>query len=277
MTDGIVYLFTGPRFAERMIVSQYSLRKHWDGPVTVFCTEDDSERIMRDAAETLRLDVERKESFQIRRHSSYITKTLIPTWTPYDRTLFLDGDTTVHGDFRPLFEPPLAITQFCDWQSQGRKVSGRISRWRGITPAIDAMVDEQLSKSYPAINTGVFAWHHGYEMLATWHALTVAGGANTMTDELAMQLLFLSCPEHKVFSDTYNWSPLYSTSKAPPVIVHYHGSKHVRKEAGKKIWWPIFEECRQQNIGGIAAWAGKWDKYVRRELAHPEARPKSCA
>lgn len=187
---GVTYLFCGVGFAERMVVSLHSLRDHWQGPVTVFVTDDDCEVVIKKVVGQLDLDCRRVEGMKIRRHPAYVNKTLIPTWTPYKQTIFIDGDTLIVGTFDELFEPPLAITSFGDWQTQGRRMSGRINRWKGKSRMIDELISRQLAESLPAINTGVFAFHRGAAGLATWHEITKAGAGMHMTDEIAMQLLF---------------------------------------------------------------------------------------
>jgi len=261
---GVVYLFTGIKFAERMVVSLTTLRDHWDGPVTVCCTEDDCAEILGKLG-SLNLNVMRTQRVQGKR-SSYLTKPLIPTWTPYQQTVFIDGDTLVEGRFDELFEAALTITQFGDWISTGRRMSGRISGWRGLSPRIDELVRQQLSREYPAINTGVFGFHKGYIRLAEWHEITQAGMGKMMTDELAMQLLHGDLPECRVVDDRFNCSPLYGARETDVRIRHCHGNKHIKKPQGLAVWWPAFERCYRENVGGLRKWAGQFDKEVRGQL-----------
>ncbi len=260
---GIIYLFCGIGFAERMIVSLWTVRQHWTGPVTVFVTDDDCEAILKKAPE-LQLDLRRVDAAKVRRHSAYLTKTLLPTWTPYERSVFLDGDTIVVGSVEPLFESPLAISHFAGWVSQGSRMAKRINSWRGLSPAIDALVEDQLAESYPAINTGVFGFHREFPYLGQWHAITQAGAGKHMTDELAMQLLQSAMPAdaYRVFDDRYNCSPLYGQHRDDVRVWHFHGNKHVRNAAGLALWGPAFESARAANVGGLADWAGKYDRTV---------------
>jgi len=265
------------KFAERMIVATHSLRNHWTGPVTVGVTDDDCEAVMRRAQDQLDIDVLRVPLAKVRRHSAYLTKTLIPTWTPYEETVFIDGDTVVVGKFDELFATRLALTQFADWQTLGRRMSGRINKWRGKSPAIDRLVDEQLEGSLPAINTGVFGFHHGYAPLGQWNAITQIGAGLHMTDELAMQLLFSELGgDCKVFDDRWNCSPIYGVHRNDVRIWHCHGDKHLRRDEGKKVWLPAFRAACEANVGGIADWAGKYDKRVRQFLAAEAANNEAA-
>lgn len=272
-TRGIIYLFCGAGAAERIIVSLHSLRKHYDGPVTVLVTDDDCRDIIQAAqADIPHIDMQRMDKAAYRRNAAYATKSLVPSHSPYDRTLFIDADTLIVGDPTPLFDyldtRELVVTNFGNWQSQGNKMKKRIGGWKGLTPAIDAMVADQLSKQWPAINTGVFAFRKDWQYARQWHTITDKGSPKHMADELAMQLLLsvMDPKTYEVVDDRWNTSPLYGAMQQDAVIWHFHGRKHVRKEACKKLWVPAFEECREKNVGGIAEWAGKWDKTVRAYL-----------
>ena len=270
---GIVYLFCGVKFAERMIVSLHSLRQHYSGPITVGVTDDDCHAVIREIEKKLEISTTRVEKAPIRRHSGYLTKTAIPDWSPYDRSLFIDGDTLIVGDPSPLFgmldDRELIITNFGEWQSQGNRMAKRIRGWRGLTPAIDWLVEDQLAAEYPAINTGVFAWRRGWEYARDWAAVTQAGSPRHMADELAMQLLqsMMTESSYDVVGDRWNCSPLYGAEKDDAAIWHFHGNKHLRKEVGRKLWIPALEAAMAENVGGIADWAGKYDKTVRQHLA----------
>ena len=62
MTRGVVYLIYGPKVAERLVVSLWSLRTFWDGEVCVLCSTDEEAAILRPAAIDLDVDLLRIES-----------------------------------------------------------------------------------------------------------------------------------------------------------------------------------------------------------------------
>ena len=267
MTQGICYLFSGNAVAERLMVSIHSLRDHWQGPVSVLATVDDCEEIARRATGDLSIDVLRVKPLSSGRNSSYLNKSMIPAWTPYDETLFIDADTLIVGDgLDDLFGHPLTITHFSDWQSQGNRMAKRIRGWRGKTPAIDALVEEQLAVSYPAINTGVFCFRKNHLPLAKWASITAVAAGTFIADEIAMLLLQADMKEgvdYRVVDDRWNCSPQKGLHKDKVKIWHFHGDKHLKKDDGRKLWLPAFERTKAANIGGIKEWAGKYDKYVR--------------
>ncbi len=266
-TRGVVYLFCGMRFAARMLVAWQTLRDHYDGPVTVMVCGDGCQALTERVAETLRLDVQPITMCKTRRRSAYLTKTMIPAWTPYDRTVFIDGDTVVVQPFEELFDDThdLTITSFSTWHTQGRRMRGRCHWFDKLkSKEVDAMVARAIATSYPAINTGVFAFRKGFERLDEWHELTTMGAGIMMTDEIAMQLLYPSFGDEvvRVVDDRFNCSPIYGANKDHPHIWHFHGNKHLRRDAYQEIWAPAFDRARQDNLGGLADWAGTHDRSI---------------
>lgn len=263
-----------PAYAERVAVSLFTMRKHWQGPILLLlddATEEIGRRIANDSA--IAAETRLIEPHKGCRHCAYITKTLIPQWSPFERTLLIDGDTAVGGNFDELFVPPMAITQFSNWHSLGGHVNGRIKWWESKTwtrePPIIELVNRQLSASWPAINTGIVGWHRGHPKLDDWRELTLAGAGLHMTDEIAMQLLqgmMKLGKEYKVFDDRFNCSPIYGVGKSDARIWHFHGRKHLRKEQGKVIWVSMLREAMAANAGGLREWAGQYDPPVKELL-----------
>ncbi|NQU12086.1 hypothetical protein HQ590_14925 [bacterium] len=269
-------LFCGVKFAERIAVSLHSLRKHWTGPVRLWVTNDECEALGSRIAKDLRIHVQRVAAPSQRRHTAHAIKAMMATWPGYRQNVFIDGDTVVAGDFGELFEGRLVITRFADWQSQGRQMAKRINRWRGLTPRIDALVDLALARKWPAINTGILGWRRGNEAMALWSAITNRRAGSHMADELAMQLLYPSLDEkeYKVLDDRYNCSPLYAVHRQDARIWHLHGAKHLRREQGKEVWGPAFDETHEANVGGIRDWAGEHDPQVAAYLLEKRDGPK---
>jgi len=267
---GVVVLFAySLGYAERVTVMLHTLRQHWAGSVLLM-VDQTTEELGRKIAEDphVQIDVQVIKPVEGVRHAPYITKTLVPTWTPYKRTVLIDGDTSVNGSLDELFEPSLVITQFSNWHSKGRLLSNRIGWWRGKSEEIDRMIEKQLSCSWPAINTGVVGFHQGHLALENWHRLTLAGAGLHMTDEIAMQLLTSVLPTdcYSVFDDRWNCSPIYGINRQDVRIWHYHGRKHLRREQGQQLWMPLLREAIRADVGGIAKWAGQYDPLVGMEL-----------
>lgn len=318
---GIIYSLSGPAYAELLTVSLWSLRQHFQGPVAIFCGPGCREAMqpLYDDPRLHPLELIDHDLPNVRRHAHYCVKPGIALASPFDETVFLDADTLVCGEVDELFEAPLTVTQFADWVTTGKIISGRIRQWmegepellphdtpsqagdlivvssvdgckrtvswehrrvlsiepkRGDQPrkavVADAIAHELASRclevARPAINTGVFAFtREASKALVAWEELTLRGWRHSFTDELAMQLL-CEYASARVVDDRWNWSVQFGKA-AEPVIQHFHGRKHVRSAKGAAIWWPRFEECRREDVGGIQGWGGDWDIAVGERLA----------
>ncbi len=306
--QGVIYSLSGPAYAELLTVSLWSLRQHWPGDVAIFCGPG-----CREAMEPLYadprlhpLELIDHELPSVRRHAHYCVKPGIALASPFEETIFLDADTIVLGEVDPLFEAPLTVTQFSDWVTTGKIISGRIRQWMEGEPvmlphdtpanpgdlicfgrviSIDPKRGDQprrtmvahpihhelasrcLESPRPAINTGVFAFTHAArKALVAWEELTLRGWRHSFTDEVALQLL---C-EHagaRVVDDRWNHSVQFGRHREP-IVRHFHGRKHVRSATGAAIWWPWFEAARAEDIGGIYDWGGQWDSAVGERLAN---------
>ncbi len=265
---GVVFLFSGVAFAERFVVACHSLRQHYSGPVTIFTTDDACRDLARSIG--LGIDVEPVRANTRKRHSSYLIKTQIPEWTPYEQTVFVDGDTVVVAPFDELFEYPLVITAFSDWQTFGGIIGGRVRKWRDISLQIDEMAAHQLSIQHPAINTGVFGFRKNYAPLDLWRAITVAGQGRHMTDELAMQLAYgiWSDKEVALVDDRFNHSALFGREEtlSDVRIRHCHGNKHCRRDRGQEVWLPALRATLEADTAGIRSWAGQHDPHLAKLL-----------
>lgn len=266
---GIVYLFSGVGFAERIVVSIHSLRRHYAGPIAVMATDDDCEGVVRRLS-PLAVECIRVDKAAYRRNAAYATKPRLPVSSPFERSLFIDGDTIIVNDPSPLVDEltgqvELVITNFGGWHSQGGRMSKRIKAWRGLSPGIDGLVADQLSRQWPAINTGVFAWRKGWQYARIWTGVTETGSPRHMADELAMQLCqsLMETESFRVVDDRWNCSPIYGEHREEAVVWHFHGNKHLRKDVGRALWIPAFEAARAENVAGLAEWAGQYDRTVR--------------
>ncbi len=305
---GIIYSLSGPAYAELLTVSLWSLRQHWQGDVAIFCGPGCREAMqpLYDDPRLHPLELIDHDLPNVRRHAHYCVKPGIALASPFDETIFLDADTLVCGEVDELFQAPLTVTQFSNWVTNGKIISGRIRQWMDGEPATfppdttvkagdllksnewvlsieprrgdaprkamlaDAIAHELASRclevARPAINTGVFAFNReAHKALVAWEELTLLGWRHSFTDELAMQLL-CEYASARVADDRWNWSAQFGRA-AKPVIQHFHGRKHVRSQQGAAIWWPRFEECRREDVGGIQGWGGTFDMAVGERLA----------
>lgn len=272
---GVLYMLTGTAHAAQLAVSLRSLRRHWQGAVAIVagCAESHelAVKIAGDAAAgsvvVVRWDAPRQ------RNAGYANKSELPRLSPFRRTVFLDADTLVVGDIKPVFpvdERQLVITQFYNWLSTGRKMRKRIEAWRGVAPV---EVERMLAKDWPAINTGVIGFGREAPFTLRWRELCQRRLC-FICDELAMQLLFPDF-ETAVLPSNFNASPTYCQEswRVPgdksAVIWHGHGSRFVRDAGsgfGPRLWMPEYRAAIADNFGGLADWSPAGDKSLAEYL-----------
>lgn len=268
MNRGIVYWLVGDKYAELLAVSLWSLRRHWSGPVQIFVGDVAAAAVCVRMAENINdmdVTISGHDLPNTRRHAHYVAKPGIALASPFERSIFLDADTLVCGPLDGLWTDTLKITRFAGWLSTGKIISGRIKQWSTVSPYARQLVGGALSKEWPAINTGVFAWGRNYSGLRAWEQLTLAGQRCSFTDEVALQILYPALADSDLVDDRWNCSPLYGLHR-PPNIWHFHGRGHVRKNQGREIWLPALREAMAENFAGLGEWAGQYDDAVKAAL-----------
>ena len=275
--SGILFLNIGTKCLVRLAVSIYSLRQHYGGPVCIInAAGHDGGIVERFAADNqLGVGVRQIEIKIFRKRTAYVAKPSVYRWTPFDRTLFVDADTVFMADPSPLLamQTPLAVTQFSDWNCGGLIVRKRIEPFLHIGElaiGVPQLASRVIAESWPAINTGVFAFNRDWPGMKTWERLTQAARTRAnFTDEIAANVLLpFFGNDVAIVDDSFNWSPLYGKSD-DPVIVHMHGNKHVRPEA-IPFWWPVFQQCIELDIAGIRSWMPAGDKRLAEFLKWQE-------
>ena len=267
----------------RLVVSLWSLRRHYGGAVTVYTTQPDSHEVGRRCAADPRLRIEHRTFPAVpgRRNSAFLTKLALLTHTPYEVTAYLDADTLVVGDVSRLLDvkpsEPFCATQFSDWLSTHRTVRRRIQRWArlqaaGRDPAWLSQLLSDAVRPRPAVNGGVFSYRRDADILKPWQELAHIGRETFICDEIALQLL-LSRHAHRVLDCRYNCSPVYAGHRRDVRIWHFHGGKHVRRPRARAIWLPVCRECLRENVAGVAEWGPAGDRRLAGYLKPREAVP----
>ena len=280
MSRGIVYYNKSTKMAVRLAVSIHGLRRFYKGPITILSEGDDSHAFTYPIAERYDCTVQ-NTTFETPegKNTTYLNACLIGDHTPYETTIWLDSDTLPQRPFTELFDAAekfeFAIAQFATWKTTGR-IGKRIKAWRGILP--DHWIDRALDFG-PAINCGVFAFHHRSKLIRDWHKLAQQGRDTFIPDEVCCQIM-LAQPEYpnKILPQEFNCSIKYADPLADNVrIIHAHGAKHARFNEGKpqynsQIWWEVFDEIRSWST--VADYVCK-DHKVRRDITKWDAWKKS--
>ena len=259
MTRGVVYMLLGAKHAVHLAVSLCSLRQWYDGPVCVLCDMEGYGWARWIIEPECADDVERVFDYQIifdqqlNQPAGKLLKTLVPSLSPYDATLFLDADTLVVGDIGELWpiHHELVLTQFSDWLTTRNRMRRRIAEWSDIEPMLAAHC---LHFGEPVINTGVMAWERGAAVLEEWRKLAWKRpdkvGRYDPTDELALQLVFREYPS-RILDCRWNASVVFDWMRPDVRIWHAHGLKAWRRQTGRDIYLPFYESLLQENRCGI--------------------------
>jgi hypothetical protein len=267
MKTGIVYLMTGPQHGARLIVSLYTLRQWYDGPVTVFTTRPESHAIGKRLAASDELRVNHQTFWELPPgdyNASCATKPFIFSAAPYDASILLDADTMVVGPIDELVDSaaasPLTVTTFCGSRTNEhghqaafagwRKLAGSAGDLYGLTQLLDYIEANPQWK----INAGVVSARRGTQFLAEWQELSRFGQRMYLPEEVALQLLALRYP-HRLLGWKFNCFPLMQPQPPDVRILHFCATTHLSHTFTQEIWLPVYRECRRKNIAGIRSWS----------------------
>jgi hypothetical protein len=299
----VVYVMSGAAHLPYFVVSCWTLRHFWDGPVDVYSWPtlrrkpgSGSYEIMRRIAKdrSLGIQLHKHEPKRRGRNSQFEDKQLVMMQMQCDSALYLDADTMICGDVVPILgwaeQCGFCATQFNQWVTTGNTVRGRIERLRPIegreqfSEINQDMVDEVLRNTWPSVNGGVFACQPSSELLPFWHKWTCVARPIFISDETVLHILvprftFIN-RIHVMMGGAYNCSPKYQ----PPdladedvVIWHFHGDSNLRpgkSQKGADIWYPIYRKCLVNNVGKMQEWIGDIDnKYLRQYEESLDADP----
>ena len=267
MTAGVIYYSVGPGCTVRLLVSIYSLRRHYSGPITIISEGSESDAICSQIAKAMNVDI-KYATFDTNgpRNHPLLAKTKINQATPYDYSVFIDADTLVVGKIDELFnDSQFTITRMCDWSTRGPKVSRRIRNWSDVCPDL---IEPALNYG-KAINTGVYAFKKDASIFSDWYDLTLKNVDTFIPDEISCQLL-ITKHEHLLLDCRFNWSCKYGPESSDVRIIHYHGRKHCRPGLpfNATKWIETYNEVVQQDLAGIRQWQPAGDrmlyKYMKR-------------
>ena len=262
MTAGFQYFLVGQKYAVRALVSIASLREFYPAQRIAICVGDDVAYgyAVRIASE-FDCSIVRWESPTGRKARHHCAKVCLPELSPFSSTIFLDADTLVDGHLEELWpdKGQVVLTQFSDWVTTGDKISSRLSKYDDAVPD---RVKAVTSKSYPAINTGVFSYSLSATIwLRRWKEIVESKPPVFMGDEIVANILVdWDCV--RVLDDRFNASPkFYSLAANDSVrIWHYHGNKHFREGYAGDRWKSRFDSVWDDNAANVREWAPAGDK-----------------
>lgn len=295
MSKQVVYLMSGRAHLPYLVVSLYSLRKHWHGPVIVHAWEE-SVDIVKRISQDERLNIEcvgrvpkYRRSDGVGSNAQFIDKIRLMQTLDTEVSIYLDADTMVNNPLDELFDFGYAYgfcaTQFNDWKSNGRIPRKRISRLVGVEGIDQFAVELAMNNPYPSVNGGVFSCCPDSPSLEMWYEWTMKVRNIFIADETvlhAMVPLVLSVAGVGECGK-YNISPKFKPDgldNEDVVIWHFHGDSCVRQNKsplGVWLWWHVYQECMRKNIGFMQEWRHLcYNKYLKRVEETPEGHCRYC-
>ena len=260
MSDGIIFHIQNCRDIIPASVCLYSLRKHWNGPITFFLDDvipKEFENICKNFQS------------EIIRVSTSCDQSSICLQSPYDRTIWLSSNTLILGSIKKMFEyldnPNISVStpHFAYWYSDSPIISGRINKFSSF---IDKKyVDKSLSH-YPAINTGVLVFKKDSKFMKDWSECVKKSNNsnNNLLSEILFQILYPSYPEVFIAPSQFNVSVKLDKNRTEDKrIVHYHGNRFVDSLEDCLCWKSSLNEMRQKNIANIKDFLSYADKNIK--------------
>jgi hypothetical protein len=269
----VIYVMSGPAHLPYLVASLWSLRKSGHvGSVTVHAWPE-SIGIVRQIEKDKRLRIkscERKPN--LRRKDGYggnaqfLDKIQVAmNQVGSEVTLYLDADTTIHGDLTPLMvagmESGFCATQWNDWKTHRGHAHRRVKELLQVKEIPEVLVKEIISKQYPSVNGGVWAARHDSPVLSYWYEWTKACKSMFISDERVLHLMQVAFTDSRVMTGgIWNCSPKFQPSNVRDddvIVRHYHGDSNVRPNKSLKginLWYPIYKECLKEDVGGINGW-----------------------
>jgi hypothetical protein len=248
MTQGIIYLNQGDKCMIRIAVSIHSLRKHYDGPVTLIAVDEQKQWFL-DILKDMNVDIKKVKNKP--KIPPLVRKARLQEYSPYDVTMFIDADTLILQPIDEYFEKikeyKFCTGEFAGWKTSGGTMSRRIKGFQSVVPEY---VKPSLEYG-KATNTGIFGFTKDAPILDEWKWIAEEGwkkSCSRIPDEVGCQML-LHKYKHWLAPVEWGTSVKYGELADKIKIVHYHGRKHVHPFPLCNLWKQEYWELRHSLKG----------------------------
>lgn len=273
MSREIHYLLSHPPHGAFLAVSIRALRNVWDGPIHVHgWPHTGAWEIVEAIGNDPRLQVtaHRREPAYRGRSDHLLDKiSIMSEIYGVDSAVLLDADTIpVHSPVE-LFELAeqygYVVTQFCDWMTTNSIIRNRVKRLLPFDALDKQLINDVLTHSYPSPNVGVFGTVPGSPVMPVWYDWSFTSRGVYIADESAMQALlpmFMRTGLGTIVDGRWNCSTMrfQHVPDEEVKLWHGHGNSFIRKDKSPKgfaMWWALYQDALQQDIGGINTWIHK--------------------
>ena len=283
-TTEVAYLYFGRKMWPRMIISLWSLRKHWNGKVCVYCrSRDDYDRLVPACA---KFDICATVMPPSQRGTTPHNKMAITEWIKSEYAICMDADTLIEGDLSPLVGHEFAVTHHGARTGLSIQSVRRANFYRGMDRSLDPVIEKYGTTESPDINAGVFSCRNGCRQIeiiqALLHRVVSAGRKappSRYTNKLTLRSGRLPSPtdfafslacgwvEHTLLSDKYNCCSRHGTDWDKAVVKHFVARSHGR---GFPEYRLALQTVLDNNVAGFADHKGRMDLEMRNLLTRME-------
>ena len=272
----VTYLISKPAHFPYLVCSLFTLRKYWDGHIEVH-TWPESYEIAKliEGDNRLKIHVVKREpklKDGYGNNSQRLDRIDMSMNLNCGCSLYMDADTTIHGKIDRLFNVAelrgFCMTQWSDWTTDQDHVQSKVADLFDVEDIPNDHVETITTHKWPSVNSGVWATIPNSQVLPLWYSWTKKCKSLSFSDERVLHLM-MSARSHEVAVcceyGKYNNSPIFQSQYLKDkdiVVMHYHGNSNVqpdKSERGHKLWWPIFKECCDKNVGNIVNWISRCD------------------
>lgn len=267
---GCIFYNFGRRYAARLLVALFTLRKFYNGPITVFLLDDEAGHELKPSIEQLDVNVILTEglSKSFDRHRIFYS-------SPYQTTLSFDSDMIFTGPIDELWEPlerdGLLVTRFhapaygIDGTQAHPKFPNRVGHLQSVKELLKAedyaMAHQRMVKEKIDVNIGTIGISRplGDPFLVEWadHLERARGQEIELLDELLVVALI---GKYKHFFADEKWNCpadeyFRQTNLTEAKIIHYFGDgakigkirmgRNRNTWAGRK-WFEAYGEAAQK-------------------------------
>lgn len=286
MNRTIVYLMSGPAHAPYLATSLWTLRQHWQGNVQVYAWPESYDMISRITSDSrINAGIHRREPMHRGKNAQFLDKILLMQQVESPSNLYLDADTLIAGPLDEMFmaaeEKGFVATQFSDWFSAGGLARRRIERLKNYSEIDGNLVDMVISEDLPSVNGGVFACRPESPVLPLWLKWSWAARGIFICDECVLHLMQTAFSGDEItvsLGGKYNASPKYVPEIGPDKVSIWHGhgdcwTRPEKSRYGWSMWWRVFRECLDENVGEMQDWYRQTNNKHLNELLKPGASP----
>lgn len=263
----MIYSLSGPASASQLVCSLWSLRQHYDGPVTVFVTPDARpliEMIRQDRR--LRIEVQATQRFDDCPRPHWVTKAFTYVQSPYQFTIYLDADTLVLSDIHPMFGRFVVAKcndlRILDKHQYPTSVRRQMFRFRRLGPGFGRMLDDTYKANLHVANNGVLAFQRDHPVVWRMHDMAMGFRQLRLHDELALNMIL--CHHNDVQRVDGRWNALarYQDGWPDVSVAHFHHKTFFQNSRGREMFSAHLRLAIEADVGGISTWGGRENDQV---------------